>query len=78
MLESKIEFQSVFCHVSQTPDRQGLIKGSKVSFVYQEDEKGGKALQVQIEEAAEEDTSPREVCLDSSPLRIESMHVLEE
>ncbi len=53
--------QSVFCHSRETPDRQGLTKGSKVSFLYEFDEKGGKALQVQIEQAAEEDTREREV-----------------
>lgn len=60
--------RSVFCHSRETPDRQGLTKGSKVSFLYEFDEKGGKALQVQIEQAAEEDTREREVRLESPPM----------
>lgn len=67
----------MFCHASQTPDRKGLVKGSVVSFLYQSDEKGGKALQVQIEAAAEENTLPREVRLDYLDRRLELLHVSE-
>ena len=52
---------SIFCHSRETPDRAGLVPGSKVSFVYENDEKGGKAKEVLIEEAAVEDESVREM-----------------
>ena len=42
----------------------GLTAGSTVSYVYQSDDKGGKAVQVQVEEAMEESGAMREVgCL---------------
>lgn len=40
-------------HARNTADRQPLVRGSKVSFVYEPDEKGGKATEVVVEEAAE-------------------------
>ena len=40
---------------------KSLLPGSKVSFLFQYDEKGGKAKQVQIEETAEEVEQVREV-----------------
>ena len=52
---------SVFCHSRETPDRAGLTPGSKVSFIYENDEKGGKAKEVLIEEAVIEDDSTREL-----------------
>ena len=51
---------SIFCHNRETPDRTALVPGSKVSFVYENDEKGGKAKNVLIEEAIVEDDSARE------------------
>ena len=45
-------------------DRQALIPGSKVSFIYEADEKGGKAKEVAVEEmanAAVQDEGPREM-----------------
>lgn len=36
-----------------TADRQALIPGSTVSFVYEADERGGKAKNVAVEEMAE-------------------------
>ncbi|KAL6721650.1 hypothetical protein ACLMJK_000754 [Lecanora helva] len=45
---------SVFCHASDCPGRLALAPGSKVSFVFETDAKGGKAKEVQIEEAAAE------------------------
>ena len=52
---------SIFCHQRETPDRAGLIAGSKVSFIYESDEKGGKAREVLIEEAVLGDDSVREM-----------------
>ena len=52
---------SIFCHNRETPDRAALVPGSKVSFVYESDDKGGKAKEVLIEEAVVEDDSPREM-----------------
>ncbi|KAL9133125.1 MAG: hypothetical protein Q9175_005696 [Cornicularia normoerica] len=43
---------SIFCHNREIPDRTALIVGSKVSFIYKDDEKGGKAKEVLVEEAA--------------------------
>ena len=51
---------SIFCHNRDTPDRACLVPGSKVSFVFEQDEKGGKAREVLIEEAVVEDQSVRE------------------
>ena len=51
---------SIFCHNRETPDRAALVPGSKVSFVYENDEKGGKAKNVLIEEGIVEDDSARE------------------
>ena len=52
---------SVFCHASACPNRAPLIQGSKVSFVFESDDKGGKAKDVQVEEAATEAVDgPRE------------------
>ena len=42
---------------------KSLVPGSKVSFYYEPDEKGGKAKQVFVEEAVEEVLEVREVCL---------------
>ena len=53
--------ESVFCHARECPGREPLVPGSKVSFVYEADEKSGKAKDVQVEEAAEEVTQEREV-----------------
>ena len=53
---------SVFCHARETPGRLGLVAGSTVSYVYEHDDKGGKAVQVQVEEAVEEGGAMREVC----------------
>ena len=44
---------SIFVHARNTADRQALIPGSKVSFVYEADEKGGKAKEVTVEEMAD-------------------------
>ena len=52
---------SIFCHNRETPNRAALVPGSKVSFVYESDEKGGKAKEVLIEEAVIEDNSAREM-----------------
>lgn len=52
---------SIFCHNRETPNRAALVPGSKVSFVYESDEKGGKAKEVLIEEAVIEDDSAREM-----------------
>lgn len=52
---------SIFCHNRETPARAALVPGSRVSFVYESDEKGGKAKEVLIEEAAVEDDSAREM-----------------
>ena len=52
---------SIFCHKRETPGRVALVPGSKVSFVYESDEKGGKARKVLIEEAVVEDDSAREM-----------------
>ena len=41
---------SIFVHARNTADRQALIPGSKVSFIYAADEKGGKAKEVTAEE----------------------------
>lgn len=57
---------SVFCHARETPGRSGLVAGSKVSFVYESDEKGGKARHVQVGETVEEVHPIREVCLSLS------------
>lgn len=66
---------SIFVHARDTADRQALIPGSKVSFIYEADEKGGKAKYVAVEEMAEAimlDEGPREtgtvkVRLSASP-----------
>ena len=55
--------QSVFCHVRDLSGIKALVPGSKVSFVFEEDEKGGKAKEVQVEEAVEEVEQIREVSL---------------
>ena len=39
----------------------GLTAGSTVSYVYEHDDKGGKAVKVQVEEAVEESGAMREV-----------------
>ena len=55
---------SIFVHARDTADRQALTPGSKVSFVYETDEKGGKAKDVAVEEMAEAiamDEGPREM-----------------
>lgn len=52
---------SAFCHIRETPGRAALTPGSKVSFMYEYDEKGGKARDVQIEEAAFEVEEVREM-----------------
>ena len=52
---------SIFCHSRETPNRTALVPGSKVSFVYESDERGGKAKELLIEEAAVEDDSAREM-----------------
>lgn len=55
---------SIFVHARDTVDRQALIPGSKVSFTYEADEKGGKAKDVAVEEIAESvtlDEAPREM-----------------
>ena len=47
-----------------TIDQQALIPGSKVSFIYEADDKGGKAKEVAVEEMAEAALSgdaPREM-----------------
>lgn len=48
----------------ETVERQALIPGSKVSFIYEADAKGGKATCVTVEEMAEPvvvDEVPREL-----------------
>lgn len=55
---------SIFVHARDTVNRQALIPGSKVSFFYEADEKGGKAKDVAVEEMAEAvelDEAPREM-----------------
>lgn len=55
---------SIFVHASDTTDRQALVPGSKVSFTYEADEKGGKARGVAVEDMAEAvlfDEGPREM-----------------
>lgn len=52
---------SIFCHSRETPDRAALVAGTKVSFLYEIDDKGGKARNVLIEEAVVEDESAREM-----------------
>ena len=57
-------YYSVFVHASDTADRQALVPGSKVSFTYEADEKGGKAREVVVEDMAEAavfDQGPREM-----------------
>lgn len=54
---------SVFCHVRELGGVKSLVSGSKVSFYYEPDEKGGKAKQVVVEEAVVEVEEVREVCL---------------
>ena len=56
-----IDMLSIFCHARETPSRTGLTVGSTVSFTYVYDDKGGKAVDVQVEEGAEEDGAEREV-----------------
>lgn len=54
---------SIFVHARDNVDRQALVPGSKVSFLYEPDEKGGKAKEVVVEEMAEADgfdEAPRE------------------
>ncbi|KAL9071982.1 MAG: hypothetical protein Q9161_003914 [Pseudevernia consocians] len=54
----------IFVHARDTADRQALTPGSKVSFVYEPDERGGKAKDVTVEEMAEAvmlDEGPREM-----------------
>ncbi len=46
-------FFSIFVHARDTTDRQALIPGSKVSFIFEADAKGGKAKEVSVEEMAE-------------------------
>lgn len=53
----------IFFHARDTFDHQALIPGDKVSFIYESDEKGGKAREVTVEERAEADAfneGPRE------------------
>lgn len=45
------------------PGIKALVPGSKVSFVFEEDAKSGKAREVQVEEAVEEVEQVREVRL---------------
>ena len=55
---------SIFVHARNTTGRQALVPGSKVSFIYETDEKGGKAVEVAVEEMAEPivvDEGPREI-----------------
>lgn len=52
---------SIFCHNCETPDRAALVAGTKVSFLYEIDDKGGKAKNVLVEEAVVEDDSAREM-----------------
>ena len=56
------DVRSVFCHVRELGGVKSLVPGSKVSFHYEPDEKGGKAKQVVVEEAIEEVQEVREVC----------------
>ena len=57
----RTKWQSVFCHVRELPGIKSLVPGSKVSFFYEHDEKGGKAKQVFVEEAVREAEDIREV-----------------
>ena len=55
---------SIFVHANDTTDRQALVPGSKVSFTYEADQKGGKARGVAVEDMAEAivfDEGPREM-----------------
>lgn len=66
---------SIFVHARDTADRQALIPGSKVSFIFEIDDKGEKAKEVAVEEIAEAvvfNEGPREmgtvkVSLTASP-----------
>lgn len=51
----------MFCHARDLSGIKVLVPGSKVSFVFEEDEKGGKAKEVQVEEAVDEVEQIREV-----------------
>ena len=53
----------MFCHVRDLAGIKALVPGSKVSFVFEDDEKTGKAKEVQVEEAVEEVEQIREVRL---------------
>lgn len=63
-VQPKLKYRSrIYVHASDTADRQALVPGSKVSFIYETDEKGGKAREVDIEEMGEHallDEGPRE------------------
>lgn len=55
---------SIFVHASDTANRHVLVPGSKVSFIYETDEKSGKAREVTVEEMGEHtvsDEGPREM-----------------
>ena len=55
---------SIFVHASDTTDRQALVPGSKVSFTFEADAKGGKAREVAVEDmvgAVVFDEGPREM-----------------
>lgn len=57
-------YSSIFVHASDTTGRQALIPGSKVSFTFEADEKGGRAREVAVDEMAEAvvfDEGPREM-----------------
>ena len=57
-------YSSIFVHASDTADRQALVPGSKVSFTFEADEKGGRAREVAVEDMAEAvvfDGGPREM-----------------
>ena len=62
IIADRTDIYSVFCHVRELGGVKSLVPGSKVSFHFEPDEKGGKAKQVVVEEAVEEVQEVREVC----------------
>ena len=45
---------SVFCHISNTENREALPRGTSVSFRFEEGGKGGLAREVRVESASQE------------------------
>ena len=65
------KMHSAFCHVRELGGLKSLTAGSKVSFIFEYDEKGGKAKQVIVEESVVATEQLREVRLaHASPYRV--------